>query len=193
MKADLLKYKHYLLLLLALLLANYLLVPLTELQSEQQITLKLLQKKQNKTNALLKGNSISSKEREQLTVYLKNSHHYLFVQKTEAEFKRVVQAQIEALLQTSGCEVSRIGFKGNQQILPKVQKWQMEMRYKGDAECLIKTTRALETAKPYINIEEYSYGSRGFDKTAKSEFNAILKVSVWYKTNVSNSTISGKG
>lgn len=193
MKADLLKYKHYLLLLLALLLANYLLVPLTELQSEQQQTLSLLQKKQQKTNALLNGGGSTSQERAQLATYLKNSHHYLFVQDSEASFKLAAQSQVEALLISSGCDISRIGFKGNQQILPKVQKWTIEIRYKGDAECLVKTTRALETAEPYINIEEYSYGSRGFDKTAQAEFNASLNVSVWHKASVSNQTTNGKG
>jgi len=190
MKTDLLKYKHYLLLLLALLLANYLLVPLATLQSEQQETLTLLQKKQNKTNALLNERNISTKEREQLATYLKNSHNYLFTQKSEDEFKRVAQTQIEKLLKASGCDVSRIGFKGNQQIFPKVQKWYMEIRYKGDANCLVKTTRTLETIKPYINIEEYSYSTRGFDKTAKATFNALLKVSVWYKANPKHNNIN---
>jgi hypothetical protein len=192
MKADLLKYKHYILLLLALLLANYILVPLTDLQSEQQATLKLLQKKQHKTNALLNGNGISPKEYEQLTAYLKNSHNYLFLQKSEAEFKQVAQTQVEELLKSSGCNVSRIGFKGNQQLLPTVQKWHMEIRYKGDADCLVKTTRALETAKPYINIEDYSYSAKDFDKTAKSEFNASLNVSVWYKIKAKKNTSSAK-
>ena len=193
MKADLLKYKHYLLLLLALLLANYLLVPLTELQSEQQLTLSLLQKKQYKSNAMLSGDGVSSQEREQLLNYLKKSHDYLFVQESEADFKLAVQTQVEVLLTSSGCDISRIGFKGNQQIFPKVQKWHMEIRYKGDVDCLIKTTRALETVKPYINIEEYSYGSRAFDKTAQGLFNATLKVSVWYKANVKNNPNSGEG
>jgi hypothetical protein len=193
MKADLLKYKHYLLLLLALLIANYLLVPLTELQSEQQQNLRLLQKKQGKTIALLSGGDLSSQERAALATYLKNSHLYLFVQESESSFKLAAQSQVEALLTSSGCNISRIGFKGNQQILPKVQKWNIEMRYKGDADCLIKTTRALESAKPNINIEEYSYGSVGFDKTAKAEFNASLKVSVWHKTNVNHQTKQDKG
>ena len=187
MKAELIKYKHHLLLLLALLLANYLLMPLAELQTEQQQTLKLLQKKQNKTNALIGNSDGAFIKNEELTLYLKNSHDYLFTQANEADFKLSAQTQIEQLLQTSGCDIARIGFKGKQQILPKVQKWHMEIRYDGDASCLVKTTRALETAKPYINIEEYSYRVDGFDKKAQAEFKAILKVSVWYKANENTS------
>ncbi len=183
MKADLLKYKHYLLLLLALLLANYFLVPLAELQVEQQNTLNSLQKKQAETNALIESGDDFSQVNEQLTAYLKNSYDYLFTQKSEADFKLTAQTQIEQILQSAGCDISQIGFKGNQQILPKIQKWHMEVRYMGDANCLVKTTRALETTKPYINIEEYGYSTRGFDKTAQAKFNATLKVSVWYKVN----------
>ena len=69
----------------------------------------------------------------------------------------------------------------------------MEIRYKGDADCLIKTTRALETAKPYINVEKYSYSARGFDKRAQAVFNATLMVSVWYKAREYNQTTSGRG
>lgn len=191
MRADLLKYKHYLLLLLALLLANYVLMPLTELQVEQQNTINLLQIKQAKTNALIEHGDGFSQVNKQLTAYLKNSHDYLFTQKSEADFKLTAQTQIEQLLQTSGCDISRIGFKGNQQILPKVQKWHMEVRYKGDADCLVKTTRALETTTPYINIEEYNYSARGFDKTAKAKFNAKLNVSVWYKANAKTRASKG--
>lgn len=192
MKTELLKYKHYLLVLLALLVASYLLEPLTELQSEQQQTLNLLQKKQDKTKALITNGDAFVKKNKELALYLANSHDYLFTQKSEAEFKLVAQTQIEQLLQTSGCAIARIGFKGKQQILPKVQKWHMEIRYTGDANCLIKTTRSLETAKPYINIEEYNYRADAFDKRAQAEFTAILKVSVWYKAHVNN-TNSVKG
>jgi len=187
MKAELLKYKHYLLLLLALLLANYLLMPLTELQNEQQQILNLLQKKQEKTRSLMNNRDGFFQQNEELAVYLKNSHDYLFTQQSEADFKLTAQAQIEQLLQQSDCDIARIGFKGNQQILPTVEKWHMEIRYKGDAACLIKTTRALETAKPYINIEEYSYRANAFDKKVQAEFTAILKVSVWYKANENTS------
>jgi hypothetical protein len=47
--------------------------------------------------------------------------------------------------------------------------------------CLLNSTRALESSQPYINIEEYSYRTNAFDKTAKAEFTAILKISMWYK------------
>jgi len=184
MKAELLKYKHYLLLLSALLVANYILVPLTEFQLEQQQTLKLLQKKQLKTKVLFGNSNNFIKETEQLTTYLENSYRYLFTQQREAEFKLTAQTSIERLLQSSGCSITRIGFKGSQQVLAAVQKWHLEIRYTGDAMCLVNTTRALETATPYINVEGYTYSVRSFDKSTQAEFNAMLKVSVWYKSAV---------
>lgn len=183
MKVELLKYKHYLFLLSALLVANYLLVPLTEWQLEQQEGLRLLQKKQLKTNALVSSSDSFTQENERLTKYLDSSLHYLFTQRSEAEFKLAAQTKIEQLLQNSDCNISRIGFKGSQQVLPNVEKWHLEVRYKGDALCLLRTTRALETEKPYINIEEYTYNARSFDKSVQADFNATLKVSVWHKIN----------
>lgn len=181
MKADLLKYKHYLLMLLALLLANYLLVPLTEFQQDQQQKLSLLKKKQAKTVSLMDKNIQFTELNNQLAIYLKNAHDYLYLLQSEADFKLTAQTQIEHHLKEAGCDISRIGFKGNQQITPKVQKWFMDIRYRGDVSCLIGLTRGLETARPYINIEEYSYSVRDFDKKAEGDFNAKVSVSVWYK------------
>jgi hypothetical protein len=53
MKASLIKYKNHLFLMLALFLANFILMPLTELQSEQQLSLHLLQNKQKKNQSTL--------------------------------------------------------------------------------------------------------------------------------------------
>lgn len=181
MKADLFRYRHYLLMLLALLLANYLLVPLTEFQQEQQQSLSLLKKKQVKTDSLFGKDIEFTLLNKQLDDFLKNAHKYIYSQQSEADFKLIAQTQIENHLKEAGCNISRIGFKGSQQITPNVDKWYMDIRYGGDVSCLIGLTRGLETSKPYINIEEYSYSVRDFDKRAKGDFNAKMSVSVWYK------------
>jgi hypothetical protein len=184
MKSDLLKYKHYLLIISALLLANYALIPLAEFQEEQLQTLQLLEKKQLKTASLMVNSEQYSKVSKQLTAHLRESEHYLFTQKTVADFKLAAQSQVDGLLQAAGCDIERIGFKGSQKILAEVEKWFMEIRYKGDVDCLLSTTRSLEMAMPYINIEEYNYHAREFDSQADADFIATLKVSVWYKNNV---------
>ena len=181
MRAELLKYQHYLLFLAALLLANSVLLPLTEWQTQQQQNLYLLQKKQSKTERLVTHVDEFESINKQLELYLSKSDSYLFTQKSVAEFKLTAQAQVEKMLQTSDCLIERIGFKGNQQLLPNVEKWFIEIRYKGDVTCLLKATRAFETTTPYMNIEHYSYNARAFDKNASGEFNAVLGVSVWYK------------
>ena len=188
MKASLLKYKNHLLLMLALFLANFILMPLTELQSEQQLSLHLLQNKQKKTKALFNSNEGLSAKSVILATNLSKAEKYLFLQENEANFKLTVQSHIETLLTAAGCNVSRLGFKGNQPISRNVQKWIMEIRFKGDVECVLKTTRALEIAKPYINIEKYSYSSRGFDKEVNTDLNAILTIGVWHKITIKPNT-----
>lgn len=183
MPKELLKYKNYLLVLLALLVASYVIEPLVELQQGQQQSLALLKKKQSRTLSLMGNKQDFEKVNLQLLTYLTHSDDYLFKQKNTAEFKQTAQSQIETLLQSADCAIERIGFKGSQQILPNIEKWHMEIRYKGDVNCLINITRALETAKPYINIEEYNYNARNFDKKAQADFNARLIVTVWYKNN----------
>jgi hypothetical protein len=188
MKASLIKYKNHLFLMLALFLANFILMPLTELQSEQQLSLHLLQNKQKKTKALFNNNEGLSAKSVTLATYLTKAEQYLFLQENEANFKLTVQSHIETLLTAAGCDVSRIGFKGKQPISNNVQKWIMEMRFKGDVECVFKTTRALEVAKPYINIEKYNYSSRGLDKQVKIGLNAILTIGVWHKMSIKPNT-----
>lgn len=181
MKADFLKYKHHLLVMVALLVANYVVMPLADLQEEQLQTLQLLQKKQVKTASLMNNGDKFTEINEQLALYLKNADDYVFRQKNEAKFKLTAQTRLEQLLQSADCDVDRIDFKGKQQILPKLQKWRIETRYKGDAICLLKVSRALETTKPYMNIEEYNYNAKGLDKSAQAKFNATIMLSVWYK------------
>ena len=174
--------------MLALFLANFILMPLTELQSEQQLSLHLLQNKQKKTKALFNSNEGLSAKSVILATNLSKAEKYLFLQENEANFKLTVQSHIETLLTAAGCNVSRLGFKGNQPISRNVQKWIMEIRFKGDVECVLKTTRALEIAKPYINIEKYSYSSRGFDKEVNTDLNAILTIGVWHKITIKPNT-----
>lgn len=188
MKTQILKYQHYLLVLIALLLANYGLMPLAQSQEEQQQRLFLLQKKASKTDKLLTNKSEFDNINQQLDVYLSDSDKYLYKQLTEAEFKLTAQSQVESILQSSGCTIQRIGFKGEQRLLPSVNKWFLEVRYKGDVSCLLKTTRALETTTPYMNIEDYYYNSRAFDKNAAADFSAVLNVSVWYKNKAANNS-----
>jgi len=181
MKDEIFKYKNYLLLLSALLVANFLLTPLSVLLEEQIQKVYLLEKQQVKTSNLINNTDEFNQKGEQVDQYLKNATNFLYTQKSESDFKLIAQTQIEKLLQESACTIERIGFKGKQQILPQIQKWHMEIRYSGDASCLLKATRGLETAKPYINIEEYKYNADNvLDKTAEGRFNAILSVSVWF-------------
>lgn len=180
MKSELLKYKHYLILLSALLLANYIIVPLSGWQTTQQETLVLLENKYNKTQMLLDSGESFDLKSASLDKKLGLIGQVLFKSKDEATFKQIAQSTIENLLTKAECKIERIGFKGSTVLNNNIEKWSLEIRYKGDAICLLKTTRAIESMQPYVRIESYNAVHNGLKKDAAGNFNASLNVSVWY-------------
>lgn len=183
MKVEFLKYKHHLIFLSALLIANFIVEPLIELQEELLVSNALLEKKQLKTASLLNNQESLGEINKKLTVSLNKANRYLFSHTTLSEFKLSAQSKVESLLTESNCKIERIGFKGNKQLLPELQKWYLEVQYQGDANCLIKATRAIESAQPSFVIEEYSYRANDFDKKIKTGLNARLTISVLFTTS----------
>jgi len=181
MKLVILKYKHYLILLMALLMANYVIVPLDNWQNKQQETLGLLSNKYNKTQALLNNNDLFNQKLEEIDKQLALSDQMLFNSKDEATFKQIAQSKIESVLTKAECKIERIGFKGNAFLQENIERWSLEIRYRGDATCLLKTTRGLESMEPYVRIDDYNVSHSGVDIKGIGEFNASLNVSVWYK------------
>ena len=181
MKNELLKYKHYFVLLSALLLANYVLVPLSAWQETQLNTLKLLTKKYNKTQELFKGNDKISIKENELVEKMALYNSALFKTKDLATFKLRAQSKIEKFLTESNCKIERIGFKGNSILEHNIERWTLEIRYKGDALCVLNTTRTLESMQPKVRIDSYNVLHQGLKEDALGEFNANLNVSVWYQ------------
>lgn len=180
MKSELEKYKHYLVLLLALIVANYIVMPLSEWQSSQQQTVTLLEKKLAKTKDLLHNSSSLDHSLDKVSTQLKQFEQLSFIAKDEASFKLVAQEKIEKALAQAACKIERIGFKGNTQLRDNIERWSLEIRYKGDAVCLVQTTRLLESMKPIVKIDSYNVNHRGFTTEATGSFNARLNVSVWF-------------
>lgn len=180
MKSELLKYKHYLILLMALLIANYVILPLNDWQITQQQTLELLEKKQNKTQMLLQNSESFNLQTIELNKQLAVANQVLFNSKDEATFRQVAQSKIESILTEAECKIERIGFKGSTALNHNIEKWNLEIKYKGDAVCLLKTTRAIESMQPHVRIVDYNINHRGLTKEAAGDFNAKIEVSVWY-------------
>lgn len=174
------QYKHYFLILAALLLANYALVPLSELQTEQQQTLALLAKKQQKLNGLI----VNEQQFEHRAAMVNQAYEellpYMFSEKTEAQFKLKAQSKIEDVLNKADCKVERIGFKGSTQVSENISRWLLELRFKGDSVCMVKTSRGLETMIPNVRVESFNFNHRALKKEGEGNLNAQLSINVWH-------------
>ena len=109
MKSDLLKYKHYLLLLLALLIVNFVLEPLWQNAVTLQQKVYMDSVKASKISSLMAIKEDVEKQDGMLSIRTLKLQPYLFPASTESEFKLVAQGKIENILADANCNVERIG------------------------------------------------------------------------------------
>lgn len=182
--SELYKYKHYLYVLAALLVANYIVMPLAEWQEQEKQSLQLLEKQYSKVDELIAAKANFAQYLQETEEDLARFNTALNVFPSEDEFKLSAQAKIESALTKAKCNIERIGFSGNKSITPGITQWSMDVRYTGKLSCLVKLTRALESSTPLIDIESYNFNHKGFDSDLSGTFNARMKVNVWFKENV---------
>ncbi len=174
------QYKHYLILIVALLLANYIVLPLSEWQTEQQQTLALITKKSDKVNQLLSSKADYADSLKKVDSDLEQMRKFVFAEADEAKFKLSAQSKIENILNTSDCTIQRIDFKGDSKVDNSLSRWRVELRFTGDAVCLTQTTRGLESLVPNISIADFNVNHRGLTEEVKGSFNAVMNVSLWH-------------
>lgn len=178
------QYQHYLVLMSALVLANYVVVPLSEWQLEQQQTHALVAKQSNKIEHLIANKTSYAEQLNSINQQLDKITAFVFTDADEAKFKLSAQSNIEKILNTAECSIERIDFKGDTLVLPTLSRWRVELRFTGDAMCLTQTTRGLETMTPSAFVEDYNFNHRGFTGEAKGTFNAIINVNLWHSKEV---------
>ncbi|GAA6203359.1 hypothetical protein [Thalassotalea sp. SU-HH00458] len=175
------KYKHYLIIISALMLVNYLIIPLVEYTDEQQESLTLLVKKQTKVESLFQREEFLNESLQESSNRVKNYETVLFDADNDEDFKLIAQSIIEKAIMTGGCTIERIGFKGDTPISANIKRWQLETRYRGDIRCLVSTTRAIESLTPYVKIFSYNFNHRGLTKVVDGMFNAQMTFEIWSK------------
>lgn len=189
--ANLAQYKHYLILLSALLVANYILVPLIEWQEQKHQSFKLIEKRRLKVANLIE-NEVSFDEQLTLSAAsIKQAATYVFADKSESAFKLTSQSIVEKILTDAGCNVERIGFKGNTILNENLKRWMIEIRYKGDSECMVKVTRGLESHMPVIHISDLNYSHRSLTEEGAGSFNAQMTVNVWHAQGLDVGRVKG--
>lgn len=181
MLAEIIKYKHYLIVLAALLVANYVIVPLSELHDEQKLNLQLLSKQYEKTQSLMGNQETLAETLADSNKQIALLDKVLFINTSEEQFKLAVQSLVEKTLLDGNCEIERIGFTGNTQVNKNIARWLMEVRLKGDINCLTYTTRTLESSLPHIEINGYNFNHKSLTEDVSGQLNAQIELSVWYK------------
>ena len=173
-------YKHYFIVLVALLIANYVVMPLSDWQVEQQQKYSLLKKRSSKIELLVENKEQYDAEFVKIDTDVEKITQYIYTDSEEAKFKLLAQSKIEKILKDSECNVDRIGFKGNTIIDDSLSKWRVEIRFNGDAVCMTKTVRLLESSTPKFNINNYNANHRGFDNNAAGSFVTVMNLDAWH-------------
>jgi hypothetical protein len=163
MKAELIKYKHYLFLLCSLIILTYVTIPLWELQKEQKNEIKLLQRKMVKTDSLLSKRDLYDRILLDGQIKEKSIEPYLFINPSESAFKLIVQQKLDKIITDARCTVQRISWKGTKVVNSKLNSWAISARFKGNPACMIKVTRALDNSMPLIRVKNFSISARRID------------------------------
>lgn len=186
MKEELLKYKHYWLVLSGLMMANYILVPLLDWQDTQKQTNIMLSKRFDKTTQLFDTKEILQANAEAIDTKLVEVRKWVFTANTDAEFKLNTQQAIEKVLKKGNCQIQRFSFKGEELINDSTSKWTVESRVKGDILCLTQATRSLESMVPYVTVNKIVANHRGFESDIKEDFNVLFELTMIAEEGVTN-------
>lgn len=177
---SLAQYRHYLILLVALLLANHVIMPLSEWQEEQQQTLSLMTKRSDKANSLLASEGDFNLRQKELNDQLAEMKKFVFEEPDESKFKLSAQASIESILNGAACDIKRIDFKGRNNISDDLVSWRVELRFEGDILCLTKATREIESNLPSMSISDFNVNHRGLTSDVSGQFNSVVNLTLWH-------------
>jgi hypothetical protein len=177
-KSDLLKYKHYFVLLAALLLANFLVVPFWQVMQEQKQEINLLSTHELKLNTLIANASryqdlINKAEQNKQEI-----HGYVFTQASEAKFKLTVQQKLEALFAEAKCSVQRINWKSATPVSEGITSWSVQTRFKGNPACMIKITRAFGETKPLLRVQDFIFSANKINGQVRNKINGVVELFV---------------
>lgn len=178
MKSDLLKYKHYIVILLALAVTNFILEPLWGNVTFLQNKVYLDEVKVNKINGLMAVKGDIEKQAGLLSIRSIQLQPYLFPASTEAEFKLAAQGKVETILADAQCSVERIGWKGRSSE-GEIIRWTLEARYRGNPKCALTVSRAFESTQPLIKIESYSYAGDRVSGNKDNQMIIALTLVMW--------------
>ncbi|AQP99414.1 hypothetical protein B0W48_06120 [Pseudoalteromonas aliena] len=179
MKSDLLKYKHYIAILLALVFINFIVEPLWANIEALQEKVYSYEVKVDKINNLMEIKGDIEKQEGLLSIRNLQLQPYLFPASTEAEFKLIAQGKVETVLADSHCNVERIGWKSRSNIHGQLIRWTLEARYRGNPRCALNASRKFESLQPIIKISDYSYAGKEVSGNKNNQMVIALTLVMW--------------
>lgn len=182
MKSDLLKYKHYFIVIAALLFGLYVTDPLWVSYKELTQTKTLNAVRANKLTALLTQQTQLQQQLTQAQEAAKSITPYLFNQATESDFKLKAQQSIEHALKQAQCNLERVEWQGKVQLAPSLEQWLLSIRFNGQPLCLVKASKAIELLKPTVRFKEYAYNGRDFTGNPNENISADIDLIMWNNT-----------
>ncbi|MBR8842488.1 hypothetical protein [Pseudoalteromonas sp. JC3] len=178
------KYKHYALIIIALIFAVYIVEPLREHIDATKSEVQVLQLRANKLEELVTQADTLSSEESVSEVEKERAKEWVFVAEAESAFKIKVQEQLEKILTASECQVERIGWEVSTQPFELVKKWNVELKFSGNPICMVKVTRALEGNKPMYILDGFAFQTRSWGGGIDNKIEASLKVSLFQQKEV---------
>ena len=179
MKNEIIKYQHYLLLILALIITQFILEPLWQHGLDTQSKIQLMEKKADKIAGLLSVKEQIDEQDKLISSKLLQLQPYLFPASSESEFKLLAQGKVESVLSDANCNIDSIGWKSRSKVEQSLIRWTLEARYKGNAECALKAIRTFEHQKPVINISEYSLGGKEVSGSKRNNMVIQINLVMW--------------
>ncbi|WP_286233244.1 hypothetical protein [Thalassotalea sediminis] len=179
MKQILIKYQHYCIILLVLIVANYVTLPLWERMEVFQQDISMQQRQLLKSENLVdKGEDLDK----QLNVVREENAkvtQYMFNYKDESEFKIYVQQKVEKIITNSQCEIELLAWKNEKKLTKETSMWELETRIEGAPVCVVKVTRAIESSKPLIRIGDFNFRARRITGAVRDKVSIVLQLFVF--------------
>ncbi len=183
---SLIKYKHYLILIITLVVVKIIVEPLWQnIQIERQALL-LSEKQVNRIERLVEKQEHILVQQTKIDKSLLKLLPYLYKTSDDATFKLTAQSEIEKTLREASCNIEQIGWDGMSEVTPKFRRWQLKARFKGGPKCLISSTRLLEALKPLVRINNFYYAGKEIEDNPNAKVTGRLELVMWQYVTESN-------
>lgn len=176
---ELEKYKHYLVVVFALIFALYITEPMVLTYGELHQTNQLNKKRASKLNNLLDEQNKLLEKLDMANQEASTLQSYIFNKPTESEFKLTAQTLIGNTLETAGCSIERVTWRGETPISDSISQWRINIRFNGNALCTLKATKGIEQLIPLVRILEYNYTSRDWDGSFNHSLVGDIDLIMW--------------